>query len=264
MCNHYIGTELTDNSIPKPEGVNNILETNIMDLKDYDIVHIQNNYLPEFIRHLLPNLDKKIILTTGQFLLPQIYISEISEILLHNPYIVAWVSQNPIYSYHSKYLAFPYGIFAERLVEYSHALRANTKAKHKHITHLFCSPTNESRLKLPPRDSINPCDFYSEIMNSRFVISPIGDRDDCYRHYECIGLGAIPISNVSTHYKQLFKNNMYYCDVDEMLQIIESDKVPYDYVMPNRDFICFDYHKDRLLKIQREFRNPANTAMKEY
>lgn len=263
-CNHYIGTELKYSNIPPPEGVKNILETNSIDLKDYDILHIQNDYFPEFVRSLLPSLDKKIILTTGQSNPPQIHKSELSDTVLNHPYIVAWVSQNPIYSYHPKYLAFPYGIHNDFLLEYSRALRANTKTKQKHITHLYCSPNHDCRLKLPLRESMNPSDFYSKIMNSRFVISPIGDRDDCYRHYECIGLGAIPISNVGAQYKHIFKNSMYYCDIDEMIKIIESDRVPYDYIMPNRDLICFDYYKDKLLKIQSEFRNPANSAMKEY
>jgi hypothetical protein len=39
--------------------------------------------------------------------------------------------------------------------------------------------------------------YYEEISNYKYVISPHGDRPDCYRHWESIGLGAVPIANIN-------------------------------------------------------------------
>ena len=33
-------------------------------------------------------------------------------------------------------------------------------------------------------------EFYEKVAVSRFLISPHGDRPDCYRHWEAIGLAA--------------------------------------------------------------------------
>lgn len=36
-------------------------------------------------------------------------------------------------------------------------------------------------------------DYYRAMASTEYVLSPNGDRPDCYRHYEALLLGAIPI-----------------------------------------------------------------------
>jgi hypothetical protein len=98
-------------------------------------------------------------------------------------------------------------------------------------------------------DRLSYTDFYEKLSEAKYVISPIGDREDCYRHYEAIGLGTIPISNVNDLYKNIFGNNMYYCDVNEMISIINNDNIEDTYVEPNKDLICFHYYKDKIYSI---------------
>ena len=43
-------------------------------------------------------------------------------------------------------------------------------------------------------------------------LGSIGDRDDCFRHYEAIGLNTIPVSNIGFLYKRIFGDNMLYLD----------------------------------------------------
>jgi len=96
--------------------------------------------------------------------------------------------------------------------------------------------------------------FYETIAMTKFVISPIGDRDDCYRHYECIGLGAIPVSNVGITYRELFTDNMLYYDIDIIADIVKTNKINASYHIPNKDLICLNYYRDaiqqRILLIQ--------------
>lgn len=76
----------------------------------------------------------------------------------------------------------------------------------------------------------------------KFILSPIGDRDDCYRHYEAIGVGTIPVSNINPFYKNIFSNNMIYTNIDEMVNMIDKESINYIYQEPNKDLICFEYY----------------------
>jgi hypothetical protein len=80
------------------------------------------------------------------------------------------------------------------------------------------------------------------------MLSPIGDRDDCYRHYECIGVKTIPMSNVSEYYRHIFTDNMYYCDIDTMIESLRTNIVNFEYREPNQDLLSFEYHKDIIYK----------------
>ena len=82
----------------------------------------------------------------------------------------------------------------------------------------------------------------------KFILSPIGDRDDCYRHYEAIGLGTIPVSNVNSFYKNIFSGNMIYNNIDEMVNMLDTGSTNCVYEEPNKDLICFEYYKDMIYK----------------
>ena len=40
-------------------------------------------------------------------------------------------------------------------------------------------------------------EYYESMRTHRFVLSPDGDRPDCHRNYEAIGLGAMPITSLN-------------------------------------------------------------------
>jgi len=248
LCKHFIGDEVHKNNIDIPKDINDILKTNNISLiKELDIVQCQVDYFDFFINKILPKLDKKIILITSQWMGPQILKSKITDDLLLNKNIALWISQNPIYINNSKYIPFPYGIYTSTIVDYATVLIKNIQ-KTININHLCCNITNKCRIKLPKVNQENSLNFYINMSKSKYVLSPIGDRDDCYRHYECIGLETIPISNVSELYYDIFKENMYYCDIDKMLSILKNNKIDHEYFIPNKNLISFDYHKDILLE----------------
>jgi len=63
---------------------------------------------------------------------------------------------------------------------------------------------NPKRQGLPTGTKLPLADYYEEIAKSRFILSPNGDRPECYRHYEAIGLGTIPITQLDPyHYRHL-------------------------------------------------------------
>lgn len=249
LCQHFIGVQAKEYNIVIPDDINDILITNNIDIiQDYDIVFVENNYFDLFLNAYLPNIKSKFVLITGQWCLPGIKRNSYTDQLLEHSKILLWISQNPVYENNPKYMAFPYGIKHTALGVYASMLLYRNIDKSNEILLTGLNRlTNICRLKLPIRDNVCIPEFYENIAKSKFVISPIGDRDDCYRHYESIGLGAIPISNVSHEYKAIFGKNMYYCDIEKMVDIVSNDKIDCEYIVPNRDLVCFDYYKDMVI-----------------
>ena len=248
MCDHHYQVE--HHVINK----NNLLhDKDLSKIKDYDIIYCQTDCLSQFFYEILENIDKKIILATGKSELPQILKSELTDKILEHKNVLLWVSQNPIYENSDKYLAFPYGIYADSgryayMNVHSYAIilyNSKNIEKTKNLIHLPINYiTNPCRVKLPIFPMIPATEFRKEIACAKFILSPIGDRDDCFRHYEAIGLGTIPISNVNELYKNIFTSNMIYNNIDEMVNMLNDDNLDLDYKEPNRDLICYEYWKD--------------------
>ena len=82
---------------------------------------------------------------------------------------------------------------------------------------------------------------------SEFVISTTGDREDCYRHYECIGLNAMPVSNINRDlFQDIFGENMIYSNAIEMTDMINNGIVNYKYQSPNKDVLTIEYWKRKI------------------
>ena len=200
LCDHYYGDEIKRRNIPIQINKNDLkINKDISKIKEGDIIHCEVNYLREFYNEILDKIETKIVLTTGQWHGRVVGNCELlnEKILIHKN-LLLWVSQNPIYDNSDKYIAFPYGIAHYSIKEYADFLISNsTFEKNKE---LICLPmntiTNDCRKKLPNLPLICFSEYCKQIASSKFILSPIGDRDDCYRHYEAIGLGTIPVSNV--------------------------------------------------------------------
>ena len=286
ICKHFISTEihhttkecmdgypcLLDISDPnaKPLDVkinaNDLLRNkNYSSIKNFDIVQCQFRRFDFFFYNVLPFLKKnniKIILLTSQCHVPALTRSDMTDRCLNDENIILWVSQNPIYCNHEKYMAFPYGLKQYSVVAYADFVSKNDIEKSNTILNLRAStwsslPDNHIRKKYDMfgKDSKTPPglagtgpyeNFLNRISTTKFFISTPGDRDDCYRHYESIGLGAVPVSNI--RYKEIFGDNMIYSDADEMVEMVTSGKVPYRYNKPNRDIITVQYWKYEMNK----------------
>ena len=87
-------------------------------------------------------------------------------------------------------------------------------------------------------------DYLNKIKQSKFLISTSGDRDDSYRHYEAIGLGTIPISNID--YYEIFENNMYSTSEENLIKILKTSKCDIEYKEPNKNMIYLEYWKKKI------------------
>ena len=119
---------------------------------------------------------------------------------------------------------------------------------HKHLpkNHIRRNPKlgYDSSKKEPVKN------FYDKLANSFFTISLSGDRHDCYRHYESIGLGTIPISDIPTRYQNIFGDSMILNKTTQDIIDLISNGCNYHYKEPNKDIITTKYwHQFFLEKI---------------
>ena len=268
ICNHFISTEIHPESGWKYINyklelkANDLLKNkNYNDIKEFDIVQVQVDHFDFFNDEVLPIIEKnniKIIIITSQLNLPQIIKNEKTDKILKNKNIILWISQNPIYTNNEKYMAFPYGILHLNINNYVNFIKScnNDNNKIIKILNQYASahdhlPYNHIRkvFDIFGKNSgklINYNEYLTNILDSEFVISTSGDRDDCYRHYECIGLNSIPISNISDGYKDIFEENMIYSNAEEMINMINTKKVYYEYKPPNRDILTIDFWLNKI------------------
>lgn len=269
ICQHYFSTEIYKGSHKYIEvDITQYINENTNDLyinknfdkiKEGDIIQVQVDLFDLFVNNILPKISCKIIVITSQWHLPQIHRNETTDNFLDNSKLILWISQNPIYENHNKYMAFPYGIQHQRVDEYMDFVNKNyDKILNIETKSNFCynSPFG-LRTNLPmnhirrhpifnnvKNKGVPYYEFLNNILKSKFTISTSGDRDDCYRHYECIGLNTTPISNIK--YNEIFGNNMIYSEINEMVNIINGETTLFFYPN-NKDIILIDYWRDKIL-----------------
>lgn len=279
ICDHYVSTEIfpgkpksdywkNENARKFIKG-NNLLENkNYSQVNKYDIIQCQVDHLNNFIDNILPKIEQQFILITSQCHLPQITKTDHGKScdeIFRNKKIILWISQNPIFKNKNKYMAFPYGINPNSVIEYHKFIKKHNKiVKNIHVSNLKQAvhkhlKKNHIRKKYDilgtnsgPRLKYD--EYLKIILSSEFLISTAGDRDDCYRHYEAIGLETIPISNINKNYYDIFGESMYITDEENVYKIAKSKKCDKKYLKPNKNIIYLDYWKkkidDRIQKIK--------------
>jgi hypothetical protein len=188
-------------------------------IRQYDTVYVTIHQLPTFVNKLLPLIDVDIVLISGQQhklpRSPPIPILVVEAILDH-PNILHWFCHNLDYhlgqffddmlvsdqqSPRKKLSPFPYGMrpSPDALEQYHKVLKHYKRYSEyrRPVGSIYWSPisgTNKIRRMLPGYGKhVSSSVLYDNMAKHQFVISPIGDRSECYRHYEALGLGAIPV-----------------------------------------------------------------------
>ena len=275
LCDYYIGTEINcqqNKNCPWSKNYDvynnlhgiNLLHPNethrIKDIKENQFVLVQVNFIPYFLDMMLPRMNgTKIILLTSQYTRPHIRKPLGTKILSHNQ-ITLWISQFPIYRHLTRYMAFPYGIKQHSLHDYLAFLKKNAYIKKKVlIENLHAEvhahiPSNHVRreyklfgFKSGPR--LDYATYLTRVVNTEFLISTGGDREDCYRHYEAIGLGTKQVSNFNRKlYSQIFETSMIFESPTNMQNWVLDKNITQIFTPPNRDIITLNYWKEMVKK----------------
>jgi len=180
---------------------------NLSTVQENDVVFCRNDLFRTFVTRCLPRLQKRIILITGRWHLPALKKDALTETVLADHRILKWFSQNPMYhdgAGGGKFFGFPYGVISSSaailkilrqptlktntLFWAYHEVRPNQHGARTDVfTKIIKKPAAGLRLNLDK--------YFKEMYRSRYVLSLRGDRPDCYRHWESIIFGAIPICN---------------------------------------------------------------------
>ncbi len=180
------------------------------------VVFVDTKLFPQFVKNCIPLIQNRIILLTGRWQLPMIHESNLTNEVLNNPRIVHWFSQNPMLK-HPKYTGIPYGVHQGKLKTLLRIVNED-RNKTKIIRNLFLEKTNDEREEFIGGKKLPHRIYCRKIKTSKFLISPIGDRPDTYRHWESIALGTVPICNCPDEFKDLFKGNGIVASKQEMLK----------------------------------------------
>lgn len=225
VCQHFVGTEpdMVDAAIPRP-CANDMLKTGNWNVLDKEIVYVQVDWFQHFATKMLPHISNRFYLITGQWNLPALSRSSLTDMVVNDTKVIAWMSQNPIYQHHAKYFGVPYGVSHKAIASYDEVRQRGLSAERgSTLVHHWCSITHPDRKRLLPGAGwITQEDFYEKLRTSRFVISPAGDRDDCYRHLDAIGLGCRPIANVNATLRDVYSFSMFPATIDDMNNFIQT------------------------------------------
>ena len=188
----------------------------LLELQDGDTVYLPFNRIRKFVQNSLPRLQHKIVILSGQwYLVPPVH-SDFLRQLVDHPNVTSWFCQNvPVYApdflHHPKVHPWPYGLFDtpfrheyKRRETFAKAVIQQQQQKEQKIHNFtlayFDLVTNpEMRANIPVAEaSTTPSldEYYRLVASSRSIFAPNGDRPECYRHYEAIGLGTTPITQL--------------------------------------------------------------------
>ena len=202
-----------------------------------DIIYVEASALHTFYESYLPYIRSSFILITGRFNLPQVMQTNETDKLLRHPMIWHWFSQNPIYENESKYTGIPYGLNVNNLHVMSSELLRNAPLRTNEVLHAGLSETNAKRkILMSFQDSKMSLEkFYEQLHRSIVVISPCGDRCDCYRHAEAILLGCVPIGQLPSSYLSIYRDAYVNLDHDVLNQIARTRRIPKELELPQLD-----------------------------
>lgn len=177
------------------------------------IIFVQFADLPSFIQFILPNIAVPFVLLTGQtslvkqtFLLAPDRVDvtglrpESVAALLQTPSLIHWYTTNPWFR-HPLVSGWPYGLDVASIPDYGKAYANATSFRKTVGVYYGALGTGHrpSRIGLPQGQVSFRETYYARMASYTHVLSPNGDRPDCYRHYEALGLGTIPITELDPY-----------------------------------------------------------------
>lgn len=289
ICDWHYGADITDTDgvngawPPNPRCLNTTCSgsivtrplntSNVRNVQPCESVCVDHTAFESFVSTVLPLLEVKVLLFTYRWNLPALIKSSLTDAVRTHHHVAHWFAQNPLYTEDERYSAFPYGISPSMLRSFGEAFltyHQGNKPKLQTLEHLHISATHPSRHRLIARSEaaskhapLQGPAFYKSIANTQFLISPRGDRPECYRHWEAIGLGAIPVANInSSLYGPLFGNDMMYVDdADQLLELLDNPrKLAGRYQAPRSHRVLTTFWSKKVAGEQRHCRDSLSGA----
>lgn len=224
-------------------------------LQNGDTFYVTFEKLPYFVNHVLSNLTAKVVVISGQIqnAIPT-EDETIIERLLDHPNVLAWFCQNlqryaTKFVQHTKVHPFPYGL-QEVVNRRNSGLHAFRRTFSKSISlrkrrHVWAGPlggTTKKRKSIPSAPKMEIEEYYRNVASSQYLLSPNGDRPECYRHYEAIGLGTLPITELDPYlFRHLAGAPVIYENQDWNLTRLQEELPKINDTVVNRNLILEEY-----------------------
>jgi hypothetical protein len=229
-------------------------------LEENDTVFVPLTEVERFVNDMLDGLSTNIVVISGNWMDVEPPSNTAIYKLLTNPHVLKWFAQNlPKYGganpFHPKIAPFPYGLLEAGtnpiFPAYKEILFGNIQNGSNKTNFIFAGPLgkhgNGKRTSIPQRELMRPRDYFLQMSKSTYVLSPDGDRPECYRHYEAIGLGTVPITELDPFFFRhlgssgsngpvIFGNKIW------NLTVLENELDPNPFV--KRSMIWEDYWMD--------------------
>ena len=220
----------------------------LQQLKPNDTIFCPYSRLRDFTTNFLPRLHIDIVLITTPYAI-KVYpdwVEPLARNITQHAHVLAWFATNignytGGYQYHPKVHPFPLGLRAivgptpKRMpVPYYRKAFVDTYYNPPNkTTHLYANAlgqTNKQRRLIVPRPGpqVEYTVFLKELAASHYVFSPNGDHGDCHRHYEAIGMGAVPVTHLDKYlYSHLREGNTVYNTTEfNMTRLAQQLEIP--------------------------------------
>lgn len=194
---------------------------NASHVEEHDTIYVPHTALTQFVDEVLPRLAVRVVVISGQTTNVEPGPATAVGTLLDHPLVARWFCQNlPKYgggrADHPKVRPFPYGLldlewymnpktFHDYKRVFFDSLTAPATAAKTEL--IFAGPLRNStrgRADVPAaglyrnarQGMMAPAKYYARMAQARYIVSPNGDRPECYRHYQAIGLGTMPLTEL--------------------------------------------------------------------
>ena len=228
--------------------------TNATHLSENDTIFVPFTALPQFVNEILYKITTNIIIISGQTHIVDSVPNEIISKLLSSKHVIQWFCMNSsIYGgdnpTHPKISPFPYGLKEKErhgwftFDTYKDILFNSLKGQTNKTEMIFAGPlgnTQLDRASFPQtKESLQPDQFFQRMLSAKYILSPNGDRPECHRHYEAIGLGTAPITQLDPILFRHLGSSVIYDNLNWNLTLLEEELDPN--IRVNRNLIREDY-----------------------
>lgn len=184
-------------------------------MEPFDTVYVPFYKLEHFVNNTLANITTRFVLISGQAIKVDPFPRFVFDAILQHPFVNKWFLQNvPMFaSYnpgHRRIRSWPYGIhwnthnrlLPEMITDFNGT--NVTKDNFIYVGYVSKETNKRARRFVPSGDKVPKDEYMRRLHKSQYVISPDGDRPECYRHYEAIALGTVPITQMDRGYYRHF------------------------------------------------------------
>jgi hypothetical protein len=190
-------------------------------IEKHDTILVVHEKVSDFITYELPHIQTPVVIISHGNLWkcchPVVHLnfntSWATAHMFQNEYIVAWFTTNK-WNTHPKLYGLPHGLWSEKSHKYMRFWKKELDHQTEKKQHIFFSHLGldhrPHRIGLPSGKALKYNDYLKEMAQSEYVFSPNGDRPDCIRNLEAIGLGTVPVTQLNRSLYGFYGDSMLY------------------------------------------------------